>query len=200
MQAGGRGILDAAQADPARPAAIFLGGDQNQALAERTAPAFAALLAADVDFIDFDGAAEPVAPRAHHRPSQFVQPDPSRLVAAQAQHSLQAKGAHARLLVRHIPHGPQPQAQWLVGVLEDRPGRDRSLMPAESTVQQPALDPPALRMTTSRAPEAIRPAQLDKVLAAGLLRREALFELQDGPGVVFHDPEPTSVAVLESTR
>ena len=82
---------------------------------------------AHIRLVNLDLASEPISARSHHRPAKLVQPSPGRLVAAQAEYPLQAKGADALLLVGHVSGGGEPGPERTPRVLEDRPRGDRGL-------------------------------------------------------------------------
>src|SRR4029453_10605063 len=59
--------------------------------------------APDEGLVHFDPAAQPVPVWSDHRPPQFMQPGPGRLVTAQPQHPLQPKRARPLFLARPVP-------------------------------------------------------------------------------------------------
>ena len=112
---------------PDGSAAAPLSGDRDDDIVERQAPDGAEFNSADIRLANLDLVSEPISARSHHRAAKLVQPSPGRLVAAQAEHPLQAKGADALLLVGHVPGGGEPGPERTPRVLEDRPRRDRGL-------------------------------------------------------------------------
>lgn len=80
-----------------------------------------------------DLAGKTIATVPHHRPTQLVQPGPSRLVAAEPQLSLEAQSTHAVLLAGEEPHRQKPRLQRFARVLENRARRQRPLPFAGAT-------------------------------------------------------------------
>ena len=141
LEALRRRVRHAAQPNPAEPLPNILGSDDNQGFFLGSAATDAILEAPDVRLVHFDVAGEPVPAGPHHRPSQFVQPGPGRLVAAQAQHLLQRQRARPGLLTGDGPHRSKPDGERAAGVLEDRPSRDGRLAATGGTLEQPAAQP-----------------------------------------------------------
>lgn len=79
-QAPGRHVRDPAQADAADALAILLCGDGDDRLALDLAAPFALFRAPHIGFVDLDRAAQAVASRPRHGPTQLVQPAPRGLV------------------------------------------------------------------------------------------------------------------------
>jgi len=92
------GVGDAAQSDPAEPSLLDSHGNCNQSLGFRLTAGSSGMHTTDIRFIHFNVSRQSIALRAHHRSPQLVQPGPRRLVAAEAQHALQAQRAGAGLL------------------------------------------------------------------------------------------------------
>ena len=155
LEALRRRVRHAAQPNPAEPLPDILGSDDNQGFFLGSAATEAILEAPDVRLVHFDVAGEPVPAGPHHRPSQFVQPGPGRLVAAQAQHLLQRQRARPGLLTGDGPHRSKPDGERAAGVLEDRPSRDGRLAATGGTLEQPAAHRPGLLLATRRAAESV---------------------------------------------
>src|SRR5215472_2570429 len=182
----GRGIGNSPQADASDTASLLLSRNYNQGFLFRSATSHAFLQPAQKGFIDFHGPSQPFTARPDHRPAQFMQPSPGRLVAPQAQHPLQPQSAHAILLRGHPPHRLEPNRQRGVRVLEDGSGRQRNLAAASRTLTENGTQRPSLGGTAARASESLRPADLKQILPAGLLRAEARLEVRRGPRVILH--------------
>jgi len=75
-------ILDAPKA-AADAAASLLGRHHNDGLGLDFPASLALFRAADIGFVDLDGAREPIPAGSNHRPAQFVEPRPGCLVATQ---------------------------------------------------------------------------------------------------------------------
>ena len=199
LQAARRGIGNPLQPDAAYPRSVHLGRDDDQGFPRRATSGLARLRATPVGLIGLDRPREPVAPRTDHRGPQLVQPRPGRAVAAQPQRPLEPQGTDPRLLVRHVPHGAEPQAQIRLRVLEDRPRQDRRLVAAERAVIQAASRRPDAGGATPQTPHALRPAQLDEVRPTCLLRGEPPFKLHERAWVVVHACRYYGLWPLESS-
>lgn len=106
------------QPDPPDAGPGLLRGHRHQGLLRAGTPRRCPLLAAHVDFVHLDAAAQTVALRTHHRPAQLVQPGPCRLVLAKAQDPLQSKCAHTvhlrHPLSRAEPEGRRRARTWKI--------------------------------------------------------------------------------------
>src|SRR5260370_16036311 len=138
---GGR-IHNLAHANPADPQPILLSGNNNQCLlyVEPTGQAF--LQPTHIAFVYLDSTCQQVAPRSYHRAAQFMQPRPRRLIALQAEHSLQPQRAGTVLLSRHPPHGTKPNWQRGPRVLEDSSGCHPSLPSTSRPLERHTSPPP----------------------------------------------------------
>src|ERR1017187_7124310 len=67
-----------------------------------------------------------------------------------------------------------------------RPLRGRRLPAAGAALEARVFQAPALLATAMRTAKAVRPAQLDQVVAAGRLGREAAGELRPGAQFILH--------------
>src|ERR1022692_2565461 len=134
--------------------------------------------------VHLDGALQGVFPR--HSAPQLVPPDPGGLVAGEREQTLQFQGAAAPPGPGDALDGPKPEPQWLAGPFEDRARRRRRLPVAGAALETCALQTPALPAAAMRAAKAVRPAQLDQVIAAGGLGREAGCQLGRGVAIVRH--------------
>ncbi len=115
-QAVRRYVGDAVQTDAANATTAFLCRHDDNGLVLGLTSAPALFRAADVSLVDLDLTGEAIAARADHRPAQFMQPGPGRLVAAQTEHPLEAQRTDAVLLAGDEPHGEKPQPQRLARV------------------------------------------------------------------------------------
>ena len=97
----------------------------------------------------------------------------------------QAKRARAVLLGHHPPDRPKPDRQGRPGAFEDRACYDGNMLPTRRTHEQAALCGPARSFPATMTSESIRPAQLEKICPARLLRRKAGFEFCHRSRVVF---------------
>ena len=181
----GRGVGDADQPNASDKASVGLGYDQHQCLAVRPAPAFAGPFTANVHLIHFDGTGQPVSPRSHHGPAQFVQPTPGRRVA-DAHDPLQPQGAGSILLLHHMPHRFKPQTQRQVGVGKERADGHSKIITAVRTSEERWRQGPHLGLRTARAPWTVGPADLLQIRPAGGIVREPRPELPHRTRIVGH--------------
>src|ERR1019366_6173840 len=173
QQAFGGDTVDAPQADAPDSTAVFLCRDHNDGLFLDLATPLALFRASNVGFVDLDLAGKAITARPDHRSAQFVHPRPSRFVAAQAQHPLQAQGADAILLTGGEPHRKEPCPQWLAGVLEHRAGRQRRVAMASLASKYPARHYPRLPDNPATpANESVGPPQAADVVATTHLSAE----------------------------
>ena len=130
---------DSCHANAPDPFAILLGSDDNKRLAvDQTAGRSAGLCCAPIGFIDFHYASQTFPAGTHHRLTQFVEDQPRRLVTAQPQSPLEAKGTHAVLLTGYLPHRSKPDRQRKMSVLKHSSRQHRNLHPASSAKPKPA--------------------------------------------------------------
>lgn len=181
-----RGIGDSPQADAPDAASVRLGRDNDQRLPRRPAAVFARLGPTPVGLIDFYRARQLGSPRPDHGPAELVQPRPRRPVAAQAQGPLEAQGTDPQLLIRHVPHGPEPQPQRLLRILKDRAGQHEDVEATPCAFVPATRDGPCLPLMAAGTLDPIRPAQLDQVRPTGVLGGEAPLEFHQRPRVVVH--------------
>jgi hypothetical protein len=118
------------------------------------------LFSSNVSFVDFYAAIQSVTPRSDHRPTQFVKPSPSSLVASQTQHSLHSQRAATKLLVGHMPRCLKPHPQWFAGTVKYRACGYRCLA---LTASAPHLLPschPALGVSAGWTDKTFGPAKV----------------------------------------
>ena len=178
-------IGDATHTDAADSVPVFLGGNENQGFLFCPTADGAFFPASPVGFVDLDPSAQSVPTRADHRPSQFVEHSPGGFVAAQTQSPLQPQGADAMLLVCDVPHGPKPDGQGQVAVLENGARGDRGLVAAVPAKQPAPFHLPCLPAATVWANEALRPTEVDQILAAGFLIGEPMLQLHDCSRIIL---------------
>src|SRR3990172_7572825 len=175
QQAFGGDVLDAFQSDTPDCSTVFLCRDHYDGLFLGLATPFALFRASNVGFVDFDLAGKAIPTRSYHRSAQLVHPRPSRFVAAQTQHPLQAQGADAILLAGYEPHRKEPRAQRLAGVLEHRAGGQRRFAVARPASKHAARHYPRLPDNpTMTANEPVRPTQAVNIVAATVVTTEPI--------------------------
>src|SRR5579862_9587839 len=193
-------VRNTTHSDPPDPRTVLLCGNNNQRLALRLASASTLFQATQISLIHLDPPCQPVASRADHRATQFVQPCPGSFVASQSQHSLQSQCAGAGLLSCHPIHGAKPVCQWLACVLEDRSRSHRGLVAARTALHQHNPHWPVLSAPATRAPEALRPAQPEQIIPAGLLSRKFRSEFAQTARIFLHRPPYYMLGSPESSK
>ena len=146
MQAVGRVVRHLGEADAAGagPAVRHLDGADEKELALVAAPAAAGegiMLAAAGDFahVDFDQAGERGAARRHHAAAQLGAQQPSALVGAEGELTLQLQSRDPVGMGGHQIGRPEPGGQRQLGVMHDGAGGDRGLLAAAGTLPKPAF-------------------------------------------------------------
>ncbi len=178
-------VLDSAHSDAPDSVTPFLGRHDDESLRLGLPASRTLFRATHSGLVDLDVASEPLPLWPHHGPAQRVQPGPGRLVAAQAQHSLQAQGAHPILLAGDEPHRQQPHPQRLAGVLAHRAGCQRGFRVARRTPEHaPRRHPRFLDRAAPTAHEHGWPTQASNVVAATSLRLEPVVHLLERARVI----------------
>jgi len=109
-------VVDAAQSNPTEAFGLQHFHRQNDqhfaclVLAPHRRNRLLAVGDGQVSLVDFDLTLQAVSVRPHHRAAEPMQHGPGCLVAPEPEHTLQAQGAHALLLVRQVPRCCQPHA------------------------------------------------------------------------------------------
>src|SRR5213595_2079337 len=181
-----RSVRNATHANASDAPALLLRRHDNQGLALRFAAPHTLFRSPHVSLVNLDSSRQLFPARSHHRPPQFVQPTPSRLVTAEPQHALQTEGADAILLAGHPPQSVEPHLQRSARVLKNRPRSQRSLVRTARTLPERGTQPPSSAFPTPGAAEPFRPAHPEKIVTTGFLRSEALLEVRQRARIVFH--------------
>src|ERR1017187_6030412 len=122
-----------------------------------------------------------------------------RLITAPAKHTLQCYRAHPVFLAGQPPHGAKLHIQWRWRILKHRACGRRNFRAAICALNTARLQRPALPYITSRTTKSVRPAEIEQVLPASLLRAEAPLKLLKRPRIIlFHDPEHYRLGLPES--
>src|SRR5437868_11288 len=129
-----------------------------------------------------------------------MQPSPSGIVAAQAQHPLESYSAGTILLARDCPHRPEPNRERFACVLEDCPCRHRALTPATRTLQQNPACWPGLPPATPRTPKTIGPPQPDQIFPARCLCRKLRLKFSQISWIIAHSRPYYILGSPESSR
>jgi hypothetical protein len=169
-----------AQAPRALAAQLDRGGNDRLAGVGLAPGAAAFLDAADVEVIDLDGTHKRVALGRDHGPAQLVQHQPRRLVAADAELTLELHCGDPGVMGRHQIGRPEPHLQRGARGVHHRPRRQRRLMPTGSALPQAPLGLfTGPRAAAPWAREPVRPARREQVPATRALVGEAPLELDD---------------------
>jgi len=187
-QAVGRSVRNAPHPNPPNPFAVLLCRHCNQRLALGLPTARTLFQPSQIGFVHLHDPRESFPPGPYHGPPQFVQTHPSRLVATQAQNSLQSQGADPILLTRHPPHRPEPNRQRCPGALKNCSRRYRNLMSAPGALETPGSQRPSFALPAAPTPKPLRPSQAEQILPARFLATESSFELRQSPRIIFHRP------------
>lgn len=186
-----------AAGDCGRFAAFVFNGDDNQHFLHGPASGRAFPERPDECLVDFDLARQRFPARPDHRAPEFVQPRPSRLIAAQPEELLQGERTGPGLRSGHGPHRPNQTNSRCVHILEGRAGRNRGLSAAGPALQQQGAHRPRLRMPTQRTAGALGP-QLPRICATGLLGPELRLAFCLISRVLQHEPEHYLLGSSES--
>ncbi len=165
-------------------------------LALLPAAAQSGLLATEVGLVDFDGAAEPVAPGTDEHRAEPVQHRPGRLVGAELKGPLQALRRDPVLRRRELPAHREPHRERRPASIEQCACRHGRLLLAARALEAPPDHGPSTRVLALRANEALRPAQPGKVVEAVSIGSEPRLELS-GRAWVVHS---TLGAIAHPTR
>jgi len=146
-------------------------------------PMTVGILAADIGFIDFYDAAQ-FGFGFDQSGADFMAHGMCGAVATETHDTLDLQGADSFLAGQHQMHDAKPVPEWLVCVLEDRPGNVRETIGSHGSalVALPMERFPGQRERISaaaRAFDAIRPTAGDQISLAGFLVGERRFELRD---------------------
>ncbi len=123
--------------------------------------------------VDLHLSVERLARHIDHRSPELVEHHPRRFVSAQSQLTLEQKRGDPTFVGRHQVRGPKPQRQRGSRVMQNRPGRERHLMPAGGALPT-SLSHHGICALVPAAPtrEAIGPATGGQILLTGLFAGE----------------------------
>lgn len=138
--------------------------------------------AADIDFIDLDLSAKLLSIRPDHRPAQLMEAHPGSSIAPKLQGPLEAQGAQSSLLVGEPPDRPKPEPEGQMAAVKDRTCGLRNHHATLAALPGSPRQEPALPVTTSRAQEAVGPANLDQISPAGFFSSKLPFKFHQIPG------------------
>ena len=181
------------------PPPIDLRGDHHQGLVSHASAAPSGLDSPDVCLVHFDLAGEQVPTGSNHGASELLEAGPGCPIAPEPEQPLQSKGADPVLLVGEPPHGAEPGPQGKVAPMKDRPGRDGGLVSTLAAHQEASFRCPSARCSAPGAAKPCRPAQLNQIGTAGVLRRKPILEFGEGVRVVLHDMKYYLLGTLDSS-
>src|SRR5512134_144967 len=158
---GGRGeIRQDDEADATRTVITPLNGDENGHRAtvfQLTASRDARLRTANPGVVELDLAMEGLSSRVDHRSAQLVEHHPRRFVAPQAELALDQKRRDTAPIRGHQVRRPEPLSERSLRVVQNRPGRQRDLMPTVGALPAAMGNHVSPAMTAVRANEALWP-------------------------------------------
>lgn len=174
-------IRDDAHPDTAGGVGSLFDGDQDRhclTALELPAAAEAWLGTTDPGVVDFHFAMERLAGRIDHRAPQLVEHHPGGFVPPQTELPLQQQRRDTPLVGRHQIRGPEPLRQRDPRVVQNRPGRQRHLVPARRALPASLFhDGVGARVGASRASESVGPPTRGQVLLARFFGRELTLKL-----------------------
>ena len=179
-------VVNSLETDSSDPISIFLGYYKNQCFPRSSATTINWLFTTDVSFIDFYSTREPVAIRAHHCCTQFVQPCPSSLVTAKTQNSFESRCADTVFLVDYISDGPKPQPKRLSRILKYGARCYRYLAVAALASIKSPVRRPCFTVTAARAAKTIRPANIKQILPASFFGGKTFLKFNNCFRIIFH--------------
>ena len=174
-------VPDHGHPDPTRGPAPFFDSHQNNggfSPFELTTPPQAGLRTAYPGVVDLHFTMQRLTRRVNHRASQLVQQHPRGFVSAQPKLPLEQERRDAPFVGDDQIGRPEPHRKWRSCVVENRAGRQRSLVSARSALPpsmfQHPISPPVPAAGTC---EPIGPATRRQVVLTGLVAGELPLEL-----------------------
>jgi hypothetical protein len=135
---GARSVWDDLEPNPSRRTAPDLDGGHDQRLVEELAAAAQPHLGApDVALVHFDLGLQRIPVGADHGAAQLLEQGPGRFVPGDPELPLQLEAGHARRMRRDQVGGPKPERERDPRPVQDRPGRDRRLLPTGLALPEP---------------------------------------------------------------
>jgi len=186
FQAIRRCIHYSSEADSSKPIAVLLSCNNHQGFACCSTTTFARPFPSNIRFVDLYDSRKTITPWSHHGMTKFMQPRPSRSVAAKAQNTLQPQGAYSLFLIRDIPNGPKPQLKRFSRILKYGSCCYRGLKMAFFTFVKPFSYLPSFVMATARAAKSIGPTKAIKIVSAGLFSAKSLLKFHQSSRIIFH--------------
>ena len=178
-------VFDTLKADATNTTTIFLSRNGNNLLGLDFSSSLPFLGAADIGFVNLDYAKKAISSWPHHRPAQFVEPSPSRLIAAQPEYPLQAQGADTVLLAGDEPHCQKPHPQWLAGVLKNRARCQGSFTLTNPTLENPARSRPRFSCCpTTTANEPVWPTEATNIFSPCRIVAEPVVHFLECPWII----------------
>ena len=153
---------------------------------------------ADVFFIYFNLASQLIPSGTHHRPTQFMQPRPCRIITAKTENPFQSESIGSMFLTRHKPHSKKPCPKWFVTPMKQS-SRSNGRLPFAFSAKEKTTSHQGrfLRFfTTTRAQEAFRPSEFRNIIKASSFTAKPFLKLLECPRIInarnrvpwlFHD-------------
>jgi hypothetical protein len=113
-----------------------------------------------------------------HSRTYLMQPCPCSFVTPQTKKPLQSCSTSARFLSTDPPHGYKPHPERFSGTFENCSRGQRCLMMTGRAFNNVSLVRPPMMVTTTWAPESIRPPLRNQIGSARILSGKASFEFQ----------------------
>jgi hypothetical protein len=129
--------------------------------------------------IQLNDPAKFIAVGTNHRTPQFLEACPSRLIASQPEHPLQAEGAQPGLLIGHPPDNSKPRSQGQAATVKYRVRSYGDVAATGLATIMAASHFPGAGIGTQGACENSGPAQFKQVVAAGILGSEPMLKFEE---------------------
>jgi hypothetical protein len=145
-------------------------------------PSQSGLRSPDPGVIDLDLAMRRLTGRIDHGAPQLVQEHPGRFIPAKPELPLQQERGHTAGVRDGQIRRPEPQGERRLGVVENRPGGERGLVPARLALPSLLLlDAVCAPVAAARTRKSIRPATRAQIVLTGRLGRETPLEIEHIP-------------------
>lgn len=188
VQTGRRCIRDLFRAHSSDLRSILLDSNDNQCLIIDLAAPQPLFKSADIGFVNFYRATEPIPARPDHRTTQLMKPRSCSLITPQRENPLQTQRACTALLAGNQTDRPEPRVQGHPATLKNSTAGNRSLITACSALNKSRSNRPPFGSLTSRTAKPVRPAQFQQIAAASFFCRKSAFKCNMVLEVVFHTP------------
>lgn len=193
-----RRVHHSPETDSSNPGAILLSCNNHQGFTCCSTTTFAGPFSSNIGFIHLYDSRKTVTPWSYHCMTKFVQPRPSRSVAAKAQDPLQPQSAHSLFLIRDVPNCSKPQLQRLSRILEYCSCCYRGLKMTFFAFIESLSNLPRFMIATTRATKSIRPTETIKIVPAGLFGAKPFLKFHQSLRIIFHTQQYYILGLPES--